>query len=321
MMREVRPVRQMIILSLSDDPADAAGGCCGDTVCGAGGAGAASDDVACPTRPARVPVLTCSDALSAGGAAVEVVTAHSDADIDAALKAVRAGEADLVVAASADAQIRAVLRRMVRAYAPKPSARPADLPADRTVPDLPPIGILPLTPGVPGIVTDLALPVGPAAVAAAVLGGRTRRLDLLRNDGGSVTSRSAVVGGVDAGGTAVSWRGRVEVDDAVLTDGDEPVLACVVTNSGGFTVDGLTLADGVAADDGRVTVAIAVPQRVRRFLRAPGVRVEVRRASGRAATVTPREESVPIVDDGVAAQLTRKRSWWVERAVWAVFVG
>src|SRR3954453_9422172 len=148
MVREVRPVRQVIVLSLSDDPADAAGGCCGDAVCGADGA---SDDgptggVACATRPARVPVLACSDALSAGGAAVEVVTASSDADIDAALKAVRAGEADLVVAASADAQIRAVLRRMVRAYAPKPSARPAGLPADRTVPALPPIGILPLTP-------------------------------------------------------------------------------------------------------------------------------------------------------------------------------
>ncbi|GAA1747971.1 diacylglycerol kinase family protein [Luedemannella helvata] len=312
-------MRQVIVLSLADDTAETAGGCCGASAGGCGGS-APPDADACATRPPRVPVLRCSDALSAGGAAVEVVTACSDAEIDAALKAVRADEAALVVAAADDGQLRAVLRRLVRAYAPAPSKRPADLPANRTVPDLPPVGILPLTPGIPDIVTDLGLPTDPAAVAAAVLGGRTRRLDLLRNDGGSVTARSAVLGGVDASGTAVSWRGRVEVDDAVLTDGAEPVLACVVTNSGGVEVGGLPLTDGVAADDGRITVAVAVPRRVRRLLRRPDTHLEVRRATGRAVAITPREESVVLVDDGVTAQLTRKRSWWVEPGAWAVYV-
>ncbi|GAA1787986.1 hypothetical protein GCM10009682_07570 [Luedemannella flava] len=322
-------MRQVIVLSLVDEAAEAAGGCCGPTASGCGESALTSDDApdtgpadggACATRGTRVPVLACSDVLSASGAAVEVVTACSDAEIDAAVKAVRADDAALIVAAADDGQLRAVLRRLVRAYAPPPSKRPADLPADRTMPDLPPIGVLPLTPGIPGIVTDLGLPTDPAAVAAAVLGGATRRLDLLRNDGGSVTSRSAVVGGVDSEGTAASWRGRVEVDDVVLADGGEPVLACVVTNSGGVSVDGLPLTSGVAADDGRITVAVAVPRRVRRLLRRPAVHIEVRRATGRAVAVTPRAESVPIIDDGVAADLTRKRSWWVERGAWAVYV-
>ena len=50
----------------------------------------------------------------------------------------------LVVAAATDGQLRAVVRRLVRRYAPPPSRRPADLAGDRTVPDLPPIGVLPL---------------------------------------------------------------------------------------------------------------------------------------------------------------------------------
>lgn len=319
-------MRQVIVLSLADDAANAAG-CCGATGCGSAAASdsggddaCATDADACATRPARVPVLACSDALTAGGAAVEVVTACSDAEIDAALKPVRADGAALIVAAADDAQLRAVLRRLVRAYAPPPSKRPAGMPGDRTVPDLPPLAVLPLTPGIPGIVTDLGLPTEPAAVAAAVLGGRTRRLDLLRHDGGSVTSRSAVLGAANDAGTAVSWRGRVEVDDVVLTDGDEPVLACVVANSGAVTVGGVPLTGDVAADDGRITVGVAVPRQVRRFLRRSDLQVEVRRATGRAVAVTPRADAVPIVDDGVAAELTRKRSWWVERGVWAVYV-
>ena len=71
------------------------------------------------------------------------------------------------------------------------------------------------------LAAQLGLPRTPAAVAAAVLGSTVRRLDLLRNDGGSVTVDGALVGGTDGDGGAVPWRGRIEVDDAVLSDGTD----------------------------------------------------------------------------------------------------
>jgi diacylglycerol kinase family enzyme len=156
-------------------------------------------------------VLTCADALRAAGAQVEVVVAASDGEIDAVLKrfdaAPRADGLDwptadtgtrLVVAAATDGQLRAVVRRLVRRYAPPPSRRPTDLADDRTVPDLPPLAILPLeTSGTSDLAAQLGLPRDPGKVAAAVLRGETRRLDLLRNDGGSVTVDGALVGGAD----------------------------------------------------------------------------------------------------------------------------
>lgn len=292
----------VMILSLSD-PAG-----CGDA-CGCG-----------DTENIRVPVLACADALRAGGAQVQLVTACSDADIDTAIKPVEAGDVRLVVAAATDAELRAVLRRLVRRYAPAPSKRPADLPADRTIFDLPPLAVLALAPAMPELVGLLDLPRDPAAVAAAVLGGRERRLDLLRHDGGSVTLGGALLGGVDASGAVAPWRGRVEVDDAVLTEGDEPILACAIRNVGSSEVDGLPLVTGADPTDGQIEVAIALPVVHRRVLRQPSVRFEVRRARGRGASVTPRDGEVPQVDDGVTAVLTRKRSWWIERGAWATYV-
>ena len=142
----------------------------------------------------------------------------------------------LIVATATDGQLRAVLRRIVRRYAPPPSQRPADLAADRTVPDLPPIGDPAAGPGSSDtdLAAQLGLPAHPAAVAAAVLAGTVRRLDLLRNDGGSVTVDGALVGGADDDGRAVPWRGRVEVDDAVLSDGTDPIMACAIGNGGGY---------------------------------------------------------------------------------------
>src|SRR5690606_40533930 len=132
----------------------------------------------------RTPVRACADALAAAGARAEPVTATSDQEVDAVLARVADG-ARLVVAAASDAQRRAVVRRMVRRWAPPPSRRPADLPEDRTVPDLPPVGILPLDPSTaPGqhdLAAQLGLPRDPAQVAEAVLAGHTRRLDLLRH--------------------------------------------------------------------------------------------------------------------------------------------
>ena len=126
-------------------------------------------------------------------------------------KRVEAGEARLVVAAATDGEVRAVVRRMVRALAPAPSRRPADLPANRTVHDLPPLAILPLRTSRPSLCDALGLPIRPADVAAAVLGGGYRRWDLLRTEGGSVTLGSVLLGGLDGdtpGPAAGADRGR-----------------------------------------------------------------------------------------------------------------
>ncbi len=282
----------------------------------------------------RVPVRACADALAAAGAAVTTVTATSDAEIDEVLARLDAppradglawpdpsGAIRLVVATAADSQLRAVVRRMVRRWAPPPSRRPEGLPAGRTVPDLPPVAVLPLdpagAPASPDLATQLGLPRRPEQVAEALLSDRVRRLDLLRTDAGSVTLDGTLLGTTDDTGRAATWQGRVEVDDAVLSAGDEPLLTALVTNAGGYTApDGLPLVNDADPADGAVAVAVAVP--VRRRLRRT-VRVEVRRARGRAATVAPAGESVAYLDDGVSGALTRRRSWWVEPGAWAVY--
>lgn len=283
----------------------------------------------------RVPVRACVDALAAAGVRAEAVTATSDEDIDAALVRLDAparddgllwpdpagGATRLVVASATDSQLRAVVRRMVRRWAPPPSRRPADLPAGRTVPDLPPVGLLPLEPAGAASARDLAaqldLPRDPTVVAQTVLGGQVRRLDLLRTDAGSVNLDGTLLGGTDETGRAVTWRARVEVDDAVVSAGDEPLLTALVTNASGYThLDGLPLVDHADPADGQVQVAVAVPVRQKLTRR---VRVEVRRAHGRAAAVAPTVKEVALLDDGVAGTLSRKRTWWVEPAAWAVY--
>ncbi|MGC4808000.1 hypothetical protein [Micromonospora sp. DT233] len=326
---------------------DAPGGGCGsgDACCG-GAAEKAPGQGAAETGPGRaeercatprVPVLTCADTLTARGARVELVTAHSDAEIDEVLARLDApprpdgltwpdpdSKTRLVVATASDGQLRAVVRRLVRRYAPPPSRRPADLPANRTVPDLPPVGVLPLDPARTGGQRDLAaqlgLPRDPAAVAAAILDGTPRRLDLLRNDGGSVTLDGALLGAADDAGRPLPWRGRVEVDDAVLSAGDDPLLACAIGNSSGYAqLDGLPLLTAADPTDGLVEVAVAVPVVTRSALGRKRVRIEVRRARGRAVAVVPRDERVPYLDDGVEGELSRKRSWWTEPGAWAVW--
>lgn len=259
----------------------------------------------------RVPVLECQDALRAKGAEIELVTAGSDGEIDDALGL----DGRLIVAAAADGQVRAVVRRLVRRHAPAASRRPADLPSDRTVPDLPPFGLLPLAPDGPDLASRLGVPRDPAQVAAAVLGGRVRRVDLLRNDGGSLTLDGALLGGADDDGRAVPFKASVNVDDAVLSNGREPLIAAVVANAAGYSAfDGLPLLVDPRPFDGVLDVAVALAVR-----RRGKVEIEVRRGRGRAVAVTPRAE-LPFLDDGVAGSLTRKRTWWMERAAWGLYV-
>jgi hypothetical protein len=324
-------VYDVIVLSLAEGGGSAAGAC--GAACGGCGSGSSAPEV-CETP--RVPVLKCADALTAAGARVETVTASSDAEIDAVIARFDAparpdglkwpdqeSKVRLVVATATDGQLRAVMRRLVRRYAPPPSKRPADLADNRTVPDLPPVAILPLDPAnSTDLAAQLGLPRDPAAVAAAVLGGNVRRLDLLRNDGGSVTVDGALVGGSDDNGAAVPWRGRVEVDDAVLSDGTDRIIACAIGNAGAYAeIDGLPLLNAPDPADGRVEVAVAIPVVVKQLFKKPRVRVEVRRARGRAVSVLPRDGELQFLDDGVAGTMTRKRSWWTEPGAWAVYAG
>lgn len=329
----------LLTLGSERDGAGACGSAGGAGCCGGAGetdatAGAATAE-RCETP--RVPVLACADALTERGARVETVTARADAEIDEVLARLDAparpdgldwpdpdSKTRLIVATASDGQLRAVLRRLVRRYAPPPSRRPADLAGNRTVPDLPPIGVLPLDPARGTTQRDLAaqlgLPRDPAGVAAAVLDGPVRRLDLLRNDGGSVTLDGALLGASDESGRPLYWRGRVEVDDAVLSTGDEPLLACAIGNAGGYAnLDGLPLLTGPDPSDGVVEVAVAVPVVARSALGRKRVRFEVRRARGRAVAVVPRDQRIPYLDDGVEGELSRKRSWWTEPAAWAVY--
>ncbi|MGK5680035.1 diacylglycerol kinase family protein [Actinoplanes sp. URMC 104] len=318
----------VVLLSLAEGQGSAGAGACGSD-CG----GCSAPATACAPR---VPVLQCADALTAAGARVEMVTAASDKEIDEVIARLDGparpdgltwpasdGRTRLVVASATDGQLRAVVRRLVRRYAPPPSKRPDDLALNRTVPDLPPLAILPLDTGnTTDLAAQLGLPRTPAAVAQAVLGDSVRRLDLLRNDGGSVTVDGALVGGMDDDGRAVPWRGRVEVDDAVLSNGDDPILACAIGNGAGYAeFAGLRmLADGDALD-GKVEVAVAVPTIVKQRFRGTKMRVEVRRARGRAVSVLPRDGEIQFLDDGVGGAMNRKRSWWTEAGAWAVFTG
>ncbi len=317
----------VVILSLAEgDGAGACGSSCG---------GACSSLERDPCAP-RVPVLRCAEALTKAGARVEMITAGSDTEIDDVIARFDGAprpdglswpDADsklrLIVASASDGQLRAVVRRLVRRYAPPPSKRPADLATDRTVPDLPPIAILPLdVAGTDDLAAQLGLPRSPSAVAEAVLNGPVRRLDLLRNDGGSVTVDGALVGGAGADGRALPWRGRVEVDSTVLSDGSEQIMACAIGNGGAYaSFDGFRLLADGDPTDGEVEVAVAVPRVLKQRFRGTKVQVEVRRARGRAVSVLPRDGELPFLDDGVAGSLTRKRSWWTEPGAWAVYAG
>jgi hypothetical protein len=111
----------------------------------------------------------------------------------------------------------------------------------------------------------------------------------------------------------------VEVDDAVLSDGMEPILVAAVGNTDRYAVfDGLPLLTRVDDADGVIDVAIALPHTKRRLLGGVRAEIEVRRARGRAVAITPREE-IPYVDDGIEAKLTHKRTWWMEAGAWAVY--
>ncbi|WP_030162063.1 hypothetical protein [Glycomyces sp. NRRL B-16210] len=254
----------------------------------------------CSNPGPRTQTLHLVDDLRARGAQVRTVEAAKPEEIDPVLED---PHARIVLAADTDEQVNAVLARLVRHAIPAPSKRPEGLPDGRTIPDLPALAVLPLG-AVPGIVTRLELPEKPAEVAEAVAAGRVKRTDVLRHDGGGIA-----IDGVRLGGGDRPWRGVVNLDDVVLADGSEQILACVVANADGYAAaDDMVLAEPDPAD-GKVDVAVAVPVTVGRLRKK--LRIEVRRARGRAVAVHP-DDSVTFVQDGLVGELKRKRTWWIE---------
>ncbi|MEU6858275.1 hypothetical protein AB0B28_05290 [Glycomyces sp. NPDC046736] len=260
----------------------------------------------CANPGPRTQALHLADELRSLGAAVRTVEAAKPEEIDPVLDD---PDERIVLAAESDEQVNAVIARLVRRVMPAASKRPEGLPEGRTIPDLPAVAVLPLS-GVPGIVTRLGLPEKPAEVAQAVVGGAVLRTDLMRHDGGGVA-----VDGVRLGGGDRPWRGVVNLDDVVLADGSEQILACVVANADGYAAtDDMVLAEPDPAD-GKIDVAVAVPVTVGRLRKK--LRIEVRRARGRAVAVHP-EDAVTFIQDGLVDELRRKRTWWVEpgAALW-----
>ena len=275
---------------------------------------------------------------AAAGARVQTVTADSDAEIDAVLARLdgppRAdgltwpdadGKTRLVVATAADGQLRAVVRRLVRRYAPPPSRRPSTCPPTvrcRTCPRSPySRSIRP--------VNRSARSRRPARPAAR--SGRRGRRGARRPDAPPRPApqrrrlgdpgRRADRRGATTRARPRPWRGRVEVDDAVLSDGEDPLVACASPTP--------------PATPNCRRAAAAHPAPTRRTGRSRW-RSRCRSSPGRgsagagcgsrsAGHTGGRQRSLlvtaelPYVDDGVAGTLTRKRSWWIEPGAWAVY--
>ncbi|WP_026923350.1 diacylglycerol kinase family protein [Glycomyces arizonensis] len=254
----------------------------------------------CSNSGPRTQTLHLIDELKRLGADVRTAEASKPQEID---PVVEEPDTRIVLAADTDEQVNAVVARMVRRLAPAPSERSDHLPEGRTIPDLPPLAVLPLGTA-PGLVERFGLPTDPADVARAAVSGTVLRTDVLRHDGGGVC-----LDGVRLGGGDRPWRGVVNLDDIVLTDGTEQILACVVANADGYAeADGMVFAEPDPAD-GRIDVAVAIPVLVGRLRRR--VRIEVRRARGRAVAVHP-NDGVTFISDGLVDELGRKRTWWVE---------
>jgi len=288
-----------------------------------------------PGSHTRVPVLECADALRAQPKIdqVKVLPADSDDDIDAALNQAERCKACLVVAGG-DGVLRAVVRAMVRRALPARSAdrqaTAARLPEHRTIGDLPALGLLPLdiSPELPDLSRSLGLPSTPAEVAEIVAAGKVRRLDLFRSDRGGVTLHGILLGTTltaDASlpGSILRWQAHIEVEDTVLTDGSEAILACAIANADGYARLGpLPLLDVTDPANGAISIAIAID--------ASG-EIEVRRTQGRAVSVRLKPAQLPnrptyseppsvdYTDDGVDFTLRHSCNWWVEQGAWALY--
>ncbi len=270
----------------------------------------------------REGVDSVRDVLSGDGA-VEVVTLSSKGDLDSALD--RRADRRLVLAGG-DGSLHVLVKRLWR------RGELADVP----------IGLVPLGTG-NDFARYLDLPLDPAEAADAVLRGRPRRLDLLCSDGGTGIVVNAVHLGKGAeaaqrAGTlkqrvgklayplgAIAsmfgprgWPMHVNVDDEMLADGNSR-LQMVAIGNGSSIGGGAPLFPDADASDGSLDVLVLGPGGSRTVGTGGSAFRLMRRARGRAVTVTPAPGvEVGVNADGEPGSLRGRRSWWVEPAAWSV---
>jgi YegS/Rv2252/BmrU family lipid kinase len=263
------------------------------------------------------------------GAEVEVVATSSPEELDDVL----AAAADrTVVVAGGDGSIHAVVQAL--------HAR-GEL-AERT------LALVPLGTG-NDFARTLGLPLEPEEAARVVLTGTPRLTDLVVDEDGQVTVNSVHLGaGAEAGKRGARWkerlgkvgypigalqtalnppslRVRVEVDDEVVVDVDQPVLMVAVGN-GASVGGGTELTPDAEPHDGEVDVLIATPRgtiaRLGYLVRLPFARHEdhgdVRIVRGRTVRVTG--TPFDCNSDGEIDGPVRSRTWRVQPAAYAMVV-
>lgn len=284
-----------------------------------------------------------------------------DEAVEAALDVLRSG-ADVAVAATADAA------ELDEAVADSPDRRLVVLGGDGSVhaavaaldragrlDPADPVGIIPRGTG-NDLAQALGLSLDPAESAAAVLTGRPRPLDLLRDGDGGVVINAVHVGiGVVATAQAARFKGalgtaafplgaaiagvtsggtnlRVEVDGEVVAgedgwaaDGSTGVLMLGVCNAPTIA-GGTPLAPEAIPDDGLADVVVSTatgPVARAAFATAllggsHGDRPDVRILRGRRVSVSG--PPVEAVADGELQAAAPARSWRVEHRAWSVLV-
>ncbi|UOY02402.1 diacylglycerol/lipid kinase family protein [Blastococcus sp. PRF04-17] len=269
------------------------------------------------------------------------VTVAATSSPDELLDAVADRDDRRVVIMGGDGSVHAAVRALDRAGALTPDE---------------PVGIIPRGTG-NDLAGTLGLPLDPVAGAQVVLGGTTRRLDLLRDDAGGLVVNAVhlgagalagaeatrfkerlgtaafPLGAVIAGVTAPDWDLRVEVDGGIAThdaagwsaDGGTGVLMVGVCN--GPTIGGgAALAPGAQVDDGLADVVVCtatgpVARAAYATALAAGRHVErddVLVLRGREVTVTG--PSVDLVADGELEEGVTARTWRVQGHAWSVLV-
>lgn len=272
------------------------------------------------------------------GADVRVVATSGETELAGA---VRGREDRRLVVLGGDGSVHAAITALDREGALDPAE---------------PVGIMPLGTG-NDLARSLGLPLDPAGAAAAVLGGRPRPLDLLRNDMGGLVVNAvhvglgarasaealrfkdslgvaayplgAVIAGVTTSGAPlrVEADGRVVADEAGewAADGSTEVLMVGVCN-GASIAGGTLLAPGALVDDGLADVMVCTatgPVARAAFGAALLNGSHVDRPDvvlTRARQVSVQGGPVDLVADGELREGVTSLTWRVDPGAWSVLV-